>query len=157
VSRVPCLLVWKTALVVASVALAAPFLSCASTPGSGGSGQNAIVNFSFDALNPKTVRIPADGNITWVNIAPDSRGFVVFPASIAQSFTCGENLQPYFRKIAGGFQSLPIGGVESNHVQLPCSLAPGSYDYEIAIMGAGLGETFESSPERKLPGTIVVE
>jgi hypothetical protein len=148
---------WKTALFVATIALAAPFLSCASAPGSGGSGQNAIVNFSFDELNPKTVHISADGNITWVNLAPDSRGFIVFPASIAQSFTCGEKLEPYFRRIEGGFQSLPIANVEPNHVQLPCPLAPGSYDYEIAIMGAGLGQTGETSPERKLPGTIVVE
>jgi hypothetical protein len=120
-------------------------------------GTHAIVQFSFDTLNPKTVHISADGNITWVNLAADSKGFVVFPASIASSFSCGEQLEPYFRKIEGGFQSLPISSVEPNRVQLPCRLAPGSYQYEIAIMGSGLGETAETDAERKLVGTIVVE
>jgi hypothetical protein len=148
---------WKSALLAASFALAAPFLSCASSPDSGGSGQKQVVEFSFYELKPKAVHISADGNITWVNLAADSKGYVVFPASIAKSFTCGENLQPYFHKIAGGFQSLPISSYEPNNVQLPCPLAPGSYDYEIAIMNSGLGEADPTTAERKLLGTIVVE
>jgi hypothetical protein len=148
---------WKTTLFVASVALAAPFLSCASAPGSGGSGQNEIVNFSFDELSPKTVHIPADGNITWVNLAPDSRGFVLLPTSIAKSFSCGDDLRPYFEKVEGGYESLPIDSFEPRRVQLPCPLAPGVYDYEIRLMNAGLAETGSASAKRKLDGKIVVE
>ena len=147
----------KSALYLTPVALAIPFLACSSTPDFGGSGQNAIVNFSFYGVSPKTVRIPANGNITWVNEAPDSSGFVVLPASIAQSFSCGENLEPYFRKVEGGFQSLPISSFEPRHVELPCPLARGSYDYEIAITNTGRAQTGEPRPERKLRGTIVVE
>jgi len=148
---------WQTVIFSVFLVLAAPLLSYASDDAVGDVRPNAIVDFSFYELSPKTVHIPADGNITWVNLAPDSLGFVVFPASIAQSFSCGENLQPYFRKIEGGFQSLPITSSEPDRVQLPCSLAPGSYDYEIAITGAGSGENDEADAERKLPGTIVVE
>jgi hypothetical protein len=42
-------------------------------------------------------------------------------------------------------------------VELPCPLAPGTYDYEVWIVGAGFGEADEPRPERKLPGQIVVE
>ena len=150
---------WKTALFAASLALAATFLACASTPGNGGAGTGKItvVEFTFEELKPKSIHIPADGNISWVNLSPDSRAFVVFPASIAASFTCGENLEPYFRKIEGGFQSLPLTSFESNTVQLPCSLAPGSYEYEVAITNAGGMELDPSAPPQKLLGTIVVE
>jgi hypothetical protein len=148
---------WKPLLVAAAVALAAPLLSCASPAGSDAPGQGAVVEFGYDRLNPETVHIPEGGNITWVNLEGDSRGYVVFPASIAQSFSCGDALEPYFKKIDGGFESLPIGTTEPDPVQLPCSLAPGSYDYEIAIMGSGLGETEETQPRRKLSGTIVVD
>jgi hypothetical protein len=39
---------------------------------------------------------------------------------------------------------------------LPCALHPGSYPYEIRIMGAGLGES-EAGTGRTLRGIIVVE
>jgi hypothetical protein len=150
---------WKTALFAASVALAATFLACAPTPGTGtgGTGKITVVQFTFDELKPKSTHIPPDGNISWVNLSPDSRAFVVFPASIAESFTCGENLEPYFRKIEGGFQSLPLTSFESNTVQLPCSLPPGSYEYEVAITNAGGMQLDPSAPPQKLLGTIVVE
>ena len=141
----------------ASLALAVIASSCASTTHSGGSGRNAIVHFSFDELSPQTVRIPADGNVHWVNEAVESRGFVVFPASIGRAFRCGEELGPYFRKVEGGFRSLPIDSYEPRRVQLPCPLAPGRYDYEVVITNTNRGQTAESGAGRKLVGTIVVE
>ncbi len=137
-------------------ALAALFVSCA-TPGADEPRKHAVVQVSFESLRPETVRIPADGNVTWVNLAPDSRAFVVFPETASPAFTCGEDLDPYFRKIPGGYQSLPITDFESRIVRLPCALKPGSHAYEIWIMGAGLGQTDASGPERKLQGKIIVE
>ena len=90
-----------------------------------------MVQFDFDALKPDSVRIPADGTVAWSNIAPDSRGFVVFPEDAASGFRCG--------------------------VELPCPLEPGTYAYEIWIMGIGIGTTDPGRPERRLPGKIVVE
>jgi hypothetical protein len=108
-------------------------------------------------VDPETVRIPADGNVTWVNTAADTRGFVVFPASIASGFRC-RDLRPYFTRAASVYRSLPITVTESDHVELPCSLAPGSYDYEIWLLGVGFGtESDPDRPEQILRAKIVVE
>lgn len=43
-------------------------------------------------------------------------------------------------------------------MQLPCPLVPGSYDYEIWLIGAGLGEVIDARrPEQILRAKIVVE
>jgi hypothetical protein len=131
--------------------------SCTATSGSNPEAGSAVVEFSFDSVRPQTVRIAAGGNVSWINIAADSRGFVVFPVSIASGFTCGENLSPYFRRTLSGFQSLPITDFGSETVKLPCPLKPGSYPYEIWVSGAGLGETAPGGSERKLSATIIVE
>jgi hypothetical protein len=140
--------------------VAAVLASCSSPPGgapAGLSGEQAVVQFSYAAVEPQTVRIAVDGSVTWMNIAQDTRGFVVFPASIASSFRC-EDLHPYFSRTAAGYRSLPITAVESERVELPCALAPGTYDYEIWLMGAGFGTEFGAGePERILRAKIVVE
>ncbi len=73
------------------------------------------------------------------------------------SFHCSD-LRPYFVKMDTVYRSLPLLGVESERVQLPCALAPGSYDYEIWMFGAGFGKEFnDGRPQQILRGKIVVE
>jgi hypothetical protein len=61
-------------------------------------------------------------------------------------------------KRANVYRSLPLTDEESERVQLPCPLAPGSYDYEIWLVGAGLGEVIDARrPEQILRAKIVVE
>jgi len=146
---------------LACVAAAALLSSCSSTsggaPGAGEYREPTVVQFSYQAVNPETVRIAADGNVTWVNLAPETAAFVVFPASIAANFRCSE-LRPYFSRTENVYRSLPVTGMESDRVRLPCSLAPGSYDYEIWITGSGLGEEFDpGAPQQILRAKIVVE
>ena len=137
-------------------------LSCSGTsggsPGAGSAREHVVVEFSGFAVNPKTVHLTPDGNLRWVNVGPDYSGYIVFPTSISQAFTCGDDLQPYFSKTDKGYVSLPITGDTSERVQLPCPLAPGSYDYEIWLMGTGFGSEYDyGRPERALAGKIVVE
>jgi hypothetical protein len=146
---------------VACVAAAALLLSCASpsggVPGAGAAGLPAVVQFSYEAVSPQTIRIRADGNVSWVNTATDTRAYVVFPASIASSFRC-DDLGPYFSRRAEVYRSLPLTGMQSERVQLPCALAPGSYDYEIWLTGSGFGgESDGAPPAQILRAKIVVE
>jgi hypothetical protein len=150
---------------IACVAAAALLAACSSpsgvAAGDAWSREHAVVSFSYEAVDPETARIAPDGNVTWVNLEQDARGFVVFPASIASSFAC-DDLEPYFRKVvakaADVYRSLPITATQSERVRLPCSLAPGSYDYEIWLQGSGVGEEFDAGqPEQILRAKIVVE
>jgi hypothetical protein len=145
---------------VAGVAAAALLaLSCSSTSGGAlraGEAGNTVVNFSYRAVDPETVRIAAGGNVRWVNLAPETRGYVVFPASIAPRFSCAD-LQPYFERAGNVYLSRPIIGMQSERVELPCPLAPGTYDYEIWLMGSGVGTEFNVKPEQILRAKIVVE
>ena len=138
--------------------VSALLLSCTGAMGGAGAYREPIVvQFSYEAVQPETVRIPADGNLTWLNAAPETQAFVVFPASIASSFRC-DDLRPYFTKAADVYRSLPLTGSETERVQLPCALAPGTYDYEIWLVGAGLAAEFDGSgPQRVLRAKIVVE
>jgi hypothetical protein len=131
--------------------------ACAATSPSTESGEVAVVQFSYDGLKPEVVHITPDGNIKWVNLASDSRGVVVFPDSISTSFSCGGALGPYFVATEDGYRSLPIESFEPEDVKLPCSLEAGTYDYEVWIMGTGLGDFGASSAQRSLPGKIVVK
>lgn len=146
-------------IVRAGIAALLPLLACASPSGGGGGGVGSpsVVRFSSEAVTPPTVTIASDGNVRWVNTAADSRGVVVFPASVATRFRCSD-LGPYFTRAPDGIRSLPIGDFESSTVQLPCPLAPGSYDYEIRLFGAGFGvEGEDVEPTRVLRARIVVE
>jgi hypothetical protein len=144
---------WKT---LACAGLALSLVSCATGSGSDPGRAHAVVQFSYAAVKPETVRIPTDGTVTWINVAADSRGVIVFPASTSSGSTCGENLRPDFQEVSGAYQSRPIEHFESAPVQLPCPLEPGTYPYEIWLRGTGLGETIVEGPERKLRATIVV-
>ena len=140
------------------LAAAAFFLSCSGTSGGllgGPYREPTLVQFSYEAVNPQTVSIPPDGNVTWQNNAPETRGFVVFPASIAS--VC-RDLNPSFVRMESVYRSRPLVDGSSEPVQLPCSLAPGSYDYEIWLIGAGFGSGFDQGrPEKILRAKIVVE
>jgi hypothetical protein len=147
--------------IVATCAIASAFaVSCSGLPGrtpdTGGPREHAVVQFTESAVAPETVRITPDGNVNWVSTAAEYTGFVVFPASVASSFTC-DDLRPDFSKIPEGYRSLPLTDYASERVELPCPLVPGSYDYEIWLIGAGLGQAYDGyRPERKLRGQIVV-
>jgi hypothetical protein len=118
--------------------------------------QHAMVEFSFDSLSPASVKLTAGGNVEFVNRGEDMTGVVVLPAETAAGLACGERVGPMFRKTDAGLASLPIDDADESRVQLPCSLAPGTYSYEIWIFGAGLGEVVEGAL-KKLPGKIIVE
>ena len=143
------------------VALAALGVACAggSNPLAGPYVEPALVQFNYLELTPETVRIAPGGNVTWENNAEETRGYVVFPASIASAFRCTD-LRPYFERAGDVYRSNELlTDEESERVQLPCSLAPGSYDYEIWLFGYGFGKGFnpEGGPEKRLTGKIVVE
>ena len=147
----------RAANAIACCALAAYFVSCAATSGSPEASEPTVVRFSYEGVAPETVHIAKDGNVTWVNDVADSSAFVVFPASIASDFTCGEQLDPFFHRVEAGYQSVPIMPLESDTVELPCPLKPGSYTYEIWITSAGFGQSEAEGPEQKLRGRIIVE
>jgi len=144
------------------VAVAALLAACAAPsgggPGAGLPGLPTVVQFSYQAVTPETVRIAAGGNVSWESTASDTTAFVVLPASTASGFRCAD-LRPFFLPAADVYRSLPLtGGMQTDRVQLPCALKPGSYDYEIWLMGAGFGgEWSGNEPERVLRARIVVE
>lgn len=145
---------------VSCLAAAVLLVSCTGSSGGllgGPYSEPTLVQFSYDAITPQTVRIAPDGNVRWENNADDARGFVILPESMTPSFHCSD-LRPYFVKMDTVYRSLPLLGVESERVQLPCALAPGSYDYEIWMFGAGFGKEFnDGRPQQILRGKIVVE
>lgn len=147
----------RTRFVILCATLGLLLSACAATNPSTESGRVALVQFSYDGLKPAVVHITPDGNIKWVNLAPDSQGVIVFPDSISTSFSCGGALEPYFVPTEDGYRSLPIASFEPNRVELPCSLEAGTYDYEMWIMGKGFGDFGAASAQRRLPGKIVVE
>lgn len=136
------------------IALAGLLASCASSPDPSGSGEPAVVRFSFEGVTPQTVEVPAGGNVGWVNEAPDATGYVVLPSSVASSESC-DDVGPDFRESPGGYRSVAIQPFEEEPVLMPCPLPPGEYDYEILVTGTGLGEGVGGGPT--LHGRIVVE
>jgi hypothetical protein len=145
-------------IIVSCVAAAALLVACAgASRWLGPDVEPTLVQFTYRAVNPQTVRIPPDGNVTWENAAPDTIGFVVLATNIAPSFRCTD-LHPYFEKKETVYRSLPLTDEESERVQLPCPLAPGSYDYEIWLIGTGFGEfSADREPQQILRAKIVVE
>lgn len=137
--------------------LAAPLFACAATSGSIEADEPTVVRFSYDSVTPQTARITGHGNVSWVNAAGDSTAFVVLPESMAAAFACEKGSEAGFHRTADGYQSDPLTSFESEGVELPCPPAPGTYDYEVWIMGRGFGETDELEPEQRLPARLVVE
>lgn len=148
---------YRVHLIVCTLS-AALLVSCANGMGSsGGMNEPLRIQFSGTGLQPETARIPADGNVTWVNQALEYRGIVVLPASMGASFTCSD-LRPTFERVSAGYQSLAITQEDPENVTLPCALRPGTYPYELWLFGQGLGELSDDAvPARKLRGTLVVE
>ena len=148
---------------VSCVAAAALLLSCASVDSfvrTADEAQPATrVQFTYQAVNPVTVTIAPTGNVQWENLSLDAVGFVIFPANIVSSLRCTE-LRPYLTKLENGdFRSPPISNsMASETAKLPCSLAPGTYDYEVWLMGQGFGEEgFSAEPQQVLHARIVVK
>ena len=51
-----------------------------------------------------------------------------------------------------------LGAAQRPSPPAPCALAPGSYDYEIWLMGVGFGGEYDSTtPQQILRAKIVVE
>jgi len=134
--------------------LGAALVSCASPAGE--YGNFTVVRFDYDEVTPASARVPSGGTVRWINIADDTRAFVILPDSMASSFDC-KDLGPDFRASDDGYRSLPITPFASENVELPCALAPGSYSYSIWIEGAGLGQTTAGGPGRTLDATLVAE
>jgi hypothetical protein len=152
------------AILVSSAATSAFLLACTSVDTfveqAYDAGAATPVQFNFDAVTPQTVTIPSGGNVTWLNNGLDVVGFVIFPHSIAGKFSCTD-LYPYLTLLEdGNYRSPPITGVVSEHAKLPCALAPGSYDYEIWLMGQGFGDEAAPGrsvgPQKVLRGTLIV-
>ena len=117
------------------------------------------VQFTYQALNPQTVTIAPAGNVSWENLSLDAVGFVIFPPSIVSSLRCTE-LRPYLTRLENGdYRSPPItNSMASEAAKLPCSLAPGSYDYQVWLMGEGFGEEgMSADPQQVLHGKIIVQ
>lgn len=147
---------------VTCIAAAALLIACASVDTFVKTADEAIapttVQFTYDAVSPQTVTLAPGGNVTWVNNALDVVGFVVFPSSIASSLRCQE-LRPYLTRLESGeFRTQPITGVVTEQAKLPCALAPGSYDYQVWLMGEGFGdEGIGSAPQKVLHGKIIAQ
>jgi len=146
------------------LALGATALACASADmspsansGPAFQGDTVYIRFAFDSIDPVSAHIGKDQDVQWVNLAEDSAGRVVFPASIASKFECAD-LAPMFERVEETYQSLRIEGTMSEPVTLPCPLAAGSYDYEIWVYSVGdeiSGD--EMLPSNKFRAVLVVE
>ncbi len=149
-------------IAVSCVAAAALLSSCSSVDSmvreADAASAATRVEFSYQAVTPQTVTIAPTGNVSWMNMALDVVGFVVFPGSIASSFRCTD-LHPYLTKLTDGrFRSPPITNGVTERAQLPCALAPGSYDYEVWLMGEGFGvENADVTPQQILRAKLVVQ
>ena len=148
---------------VSCIAAAALLVACASVDSfvrTADEAQPATrVNFTYQAVNPETVTITPNGNVSWENLSLDTVGFVIFPANIVSSLRCTE-LRPYLTKLENGdYRSPPItNSMASETAKLPCSLAPGSYDYQIWLMGEGFGEEgMSADPQQVLHAKIIVK
>jgi hypothetical protein len=154
----------KNPLATAScVAAAALLVSCASVDSfvrTADEAQPATrVQFTYQAVDPQTVTIAPAGNVSWENLSLDAVGFVIFPANIVSSLRCTE-LRPYLTKLENGdYRSVPItNSMASEQAKLPCSLAPGTYEYQVWLMGEGFGEEgMSADPQQVLHAKIVVK
>ncbi len=144
----------RTSLVPTCLAVLMAITCAAPVP----TGPQALVTVEFTdrTLRPETALLTRGGNVRWQNRGEEIRGVVVLPASIGTSLACGDRVGPMFEKVDAGFASLPIEDYEARDVRLPCELAPGTYEYEIWIFGAGFGHEV-SAPQSKLSGKIVVQ
>jgi hypothetical protein len=151
----------KTAAWCGSALSIVALLGC-SLPTSGGPTstnkprKHVMVQFTSMTLHPSHAQVLEGGSIVWINYSNNYNGSVVFPESIASSFTCSD-LRPLFMKTDSGYQSIAIKP-DSEEVTLPCPLKPGEYDYELQLFepGIGMGATL-LDPVRQMPGKITIQ
>ena len=120
--------------------------------------RHVMVQFTDTTLHPTTAQLLAGGTVSWVNYASLYDGSIVFPPATVAGFTCSD-LRPDWGKTADGAQSIPITmGAAANDLEIPCPLAPGSYDYEVWLFSPGVGDPSGlDEPEARMQGRIVVE
>jgi hypothetical protein len=146
----------RNGLIALALALA---VGCASADGSKRPDDNdeprahVLVQVTESSLEPAVARVLQGGDVEWGNYASHLAGVVIFPAGIADDFTC-HDLDPRFSKVALGYQSafITAGG---GTLDLPCPLKPGTYTYELRLFDADFASP--EDPLFTLKGTIDVE
>ena len=128
---------------------------CASSSGKPAGPQplhkNIVIQINQFHVRPEIAKVPAEGNsIAWTNWT-DSLAMVVFPAEVADAFTCDE-VRPDFVVNGPHLESIAAVG-DNEDLVTPCPLKPGTYDYQVYI--------FQSPGDRYNPkyinkGQIVV-
>jgi len=137
--------------------LTAVSLGCAMSSGGQDSGKksslhkNIVIQINQFHVRPEVAKVPAEGNsISWTNWS-DSLAMIVFPAEVAQAFTCDE-VRPDF--VVNGPHLESITAIGSNEdLVTPCPLKPGTYDYQVYLFESP-GDRY--NPELKSKGQIVV-
>ncbi|MCH2185086.1 hypothetical protein MK280_04370 [Myxococcota bacterium] len=147
--------IWGNPVVV--LLLTAFSLGCAMNSGGQDSGKkpslhkNIVIQINQFHVRPEVAKVPAEGNsIAWTNWS-DSLAMIVFPAEVAQAFTCDE-VRPDF--VVNGPHLESITAIGSNEdLVTPCPLKPGTYDYQVYLFESP-GDRY--NPELKSKGQIVV-
>ena len=128
-----------------------PFLGsgCASNPGEANS--HKVVQINNMSLAPKVVQVSGSKNsIAWNNWS-SSVASVQFPASMADAFVC-KDLRPQFVLSGDRIESVQALG-DNENLATPCSLKPGSYEYEVWLSGSRMDR---ENPQLKIKGRIEV-
>ncbi len=147
----------KRGCTTAALLMIALLLGCASFSDGGDSGKapglhkNIVIQINQFHVRPEVAKVPAEGNsISWTNWS-DSLAMIVFPAEVAQAFTCDE-VRPDF--VVNGPHLESITAIGSNEdLVTPCPLKPGTYDYQVYLFESP-GDRY--NPELKSKGQIVV-
>lgn len=107
-----------------------------------------LVRIGSNTLYPETLTVGASDAFGWLNYG-DRIARVSFPASVADKMLCSERTS--FRLTGDRIES---GDIQARQFVSLCSLAPGTYEYEVATR-AGIGGS-GAAPGRTLRGTLVV-
>jgi hypothetical protein len=139
-------------LVCASLLLGA----CAGGAGRAGDDDQVVVKFDDRRIEPAAARVARGRQVRWFSTSGDFGGRVVFPQNIESSSSC-DGLGPGFHLIEGQYVSDFIQ-MDGRQVEIPCTLDPGRYAYEIRIYGVGFGgERDPAQVENRLRGELIVE
>lgn len=110
--------------------------------------EHRLVRIGNAALHPQTLTIAAGDAFGWLNYG-DRIASVSFPAAVAEKMLCKERTS--FRLTGERIES---GDIQARQFVSLCSLAPGTYPYEVA-MRSGIGGS-GGGPGRTLTGTLIV-
>jgi hypothetical protein len=111
--------------------------------------EHHLVRIGSNALHPETLTLGPNDAFGWLNYG-DRIASVSFPASVAEKMLCRERSS--FRLTGDRIES---GDIQARQFVSLCSLAPGTYEYEVA-MRSGIGGSGDA-PGRTLRGTLVVK